>query len=75
VLHTVIAALVKVRARQRGVGGGMASTPGDPEREPSGLWRAVLAALESNGKTARLVVIILALGLVITMGTHFEALP
>ena len=53
----------------------MAKTPDDPEREPNGLWRAVLAALESNGKTARLVVILLALGLAIAMGTHFEAFP
>jgi hypothetical protein len=53
----------------------MASTPDDPEREPNGLWRAVLEALESNSKTARLVVILLALGLVIAMGTHFDALP
>lgn len=58
----------------------MAKTPDDPEREPNGLWRAVLAALESNGKTARLVVILLTLGLValglaITVGTHFRAVP
>ena len=49
----------------------MASTPVDPEGEPSGLWRAVLVALESNSKTARLVVILLAIGLVIAAGTHF----
>ena len=53
----------------------MAPTPVEPEREPSGLWRAVLVALESNGKTARLVVIILALGLMISMGTRFGAVP
>ena len=53
----------------------MARSPIDPERRPSGLWQAVLSALESNGKTARLVVIILALGLAIAMGAHFEALP
>jgi hypothetical protein len=53
----------------------MADSPVDPEREPSGLWRAVLAALESNSKTARRVVIILTLGLVIAMGTRFGGAP
>ena len=53
---------------------GVAATPAEPEREPSGFWRAVSEALESNGKTARLVVIILTVGLVIAMGAHVSAL-
>jgi len=37
--------------------------------DPPGLWRAVLEALDSNSKTARLVVILLTLAAVAVLGT------
>ena len=41
--------------------------------DPAGLWRAVLEALDSNSKTARLVVILLTLGAVAVLGTVVAA--
>ena len=53
----------------------MTQTPEGPERGRENFWRVVLAALESNSKTARLVVILLAIGLVMAVGAHVIALP
>lgn len=50
------------RPPDRGGGGGK-EPPESLEPTPSGLWRAVLEALESNTKTARLIAIILACAL------------
>jgi hypothetical protein len=51
----------------------VAAPPEDPERELKGFWRAVLVALESNSKTARLVVILMTMGLVIAVGARASA--
>ena len=37
----------------------------DPERRPVGLWQVVLAALESNAKVIRLVVILVTLAVLV----------